>query len=117
MNLFGKKKKSGCCDIEIIEETAETAKNSCGCGAEAAGSLVKVLGTGCAKCNKLEANTKEALSKLGRSDINIEHVTDIRDIAAFGVMMTPALVINGKVKSVGKVLSSEEAYSLLQQNL
>lgn len=80
-------------------------------------SPVKVLGSGCAKCNKLEVNTREALNQLGRADIQIEHVRDINDIAAYGVMLTPALVINGKVKSVGKVLSVEEAAKLLQENL
>lgn len=108
MALFGKK-KGGCCDMEIIEETAESSKN--------ADSPVKVLGTGCAKCDKLEANTREALNQLGHTDIQVEHVRDINDIAAYGVMLTPALVINGKVKSVGKVLSVEEAAKLLREHL
>jgi len=102
MSLFGNKKDEG---------------SSVKPGTETTGCSVKILGTGCAKCNKLTANTKEALSRLGRSDAHLEHVTDIKEIVSYGVMITPALVINGKVKSVGKVLSSDEAGKLLEENL
>ena len=61
---------------------------------------VKILGGGCAKCNQLEAATIDALSELGM-DTTIDHVKDYEKIAAYGVMTTPALVVDGKVVSYG----------------
>lgn len=75
---------------------------------------VKVLGSGCAKCNELEANVKKALEQLGM-DTSVEHVTDFSVIAAYGVMTTPALVVGEKVVSYGKVLKVEEAVKLLEK--
>jgi small redox-active disulfide protein 2 len=70
------------------------------------------LGTGCIKCEKLEANAKEAIKeKVGNYEI--EKISDIKKIMDFGVMLTPALAIDGEVKSVGKVLSVEEIKKLL----
>ena len=74
---------------------------------------VKVLGSGCAKCNQLEAAAKEALEKLG-INTTIDHVTDFTQIAAYGVMSTPALVVDGKVVSYGKVLKTDEVVKLLE---
>ncbi len=71
-----------------------------------------ILGTGCAKCAKLEANTREAVAELGL-ECEIRKVTDIGEIMKYGVMMTPALVIDGEVKSIGKVLSAGEIKELL----
>ncbi|MDH8677241.1 thioredoxin family protein [Fusibacter bizertensis] len=68
---------------------------------------IKVLGSGCDKCKKLEANVKEAVSALG-IEATIEKVEDFKAIMAYGVMQTPALVIDEKVKSVGKILSVED---------
>lgn len=77
------------------------------------GLRVEVLGSGCAKCNQLEAAVREALTKM---DINaeIDHVTDFAKIATYGVMSTPALVINGKVVSFGKVLKTAEVIKILE---
>jgi small redox-active disulfide protein 2 len=66
------------------------------------------------KCNQLEAATKAALEQLGM-DTTIDHVTDFSQIAAYGVMTTPALVVDGKVVSFGKVLKIEEVVRLLQK--
>jgi small redox-active disulfide protein 2 len=74
---------------------------------------VKVLGSGCSKCNELEKNTVEALKELGM-DTEIEHVTDFAKIAAYGVMTTPALVVGDKVVSYGKVLKKDEVIKLLK---
>ncbi|MEA5092644.1 hypothetical protein SDC9_32783 [bioreactor metagenome] len=74
---------------------------------------VKVLGSGCSKCNELEKNTVEALKELGM-DTEIEHVTDFAKIAAYGVMTTPALVVGDKVVSYGKVLKKDEVVKLLK---
>ncbi|MCU0577884.1 MAG: thioredoxin family protein [Desulfobacterota bacterium] len=74
---------------------------------------LQILGTGCAKCIKLAANTEEAAKKAG-IDYEIEKVTDINQIMKFGVMMTPALVVDGKVKVVGKVLPPAEIENLIK---
>jgi small redox-active disulfide protein 2 len=73
---------------------------------------IKILGSGCKKCLTLADNTRLALEQQGLQ-AEMEKVTDFAQIAAFGVMSTPALVIDGKVVSVGKVLSSEEIARLL----
>jgi small redox-active disulfide protein 2 len=74
--------------------------------------LVQVLGTGCAKCEKLKHNAEEAIQQSG-IEATVEKVTDIMEITGFGVMMTPALAIDGEVKAVGKVLSSGDIQKLL----
>lgn len=76
---------------------------------------VKILGSGCKKCNELEANTKAALTQLGM-DTAIEHVTDFGQIAAYGVMTTPALVLGKKVVSVGRVLKKDDVIALIQKH-
>jgi len=68
---------------------------------------IQILGTGCPKCKQLEANAREAIAKKS-VDAEVEKVTNIDDIMAMGVMMTPALVIDGEVKSVGKVLTADQ---------
>lgn len=75
---------------------------------------VKILGTGCAKCNQHEEATMAALEELA-VERSIEHITDFRQIASYGVMQTPALVIDGKVISYGKVLTSGEGKKVLQK--
>ena len=82
--------------------------------AEGGSASVKILGSGCAKCNALEAATVEALKELGM-DSTIDHVTDFTQIAAYGVMTTPALVVDGKVVSFGKVLKKDEVVKILQK--
>lgn len=75
-------------------------------------SSILVLGSGCAKCNELEKNVKAALVDLG-IDESVGHVTDFTKIASYGVMSTPALVVDGKVVSTGKVLKTKEAIKLI----
>lgn len=105
---FGKKKKEEACSCggsfhsDKKNETVEVS------------SAIKVLGSGCAKCNSLEQNVKEGLQELGM-DTTIEHVTDFTKIASFGVMTTPALVVDGKVLSMGKVLTKGEVVELLKK--
>ncbi|SDU08374.1 small redox-active disulfide protein 2 [Pseudomonas pohangensis] len=74
--------------------------------------IIKILGSGCKKCMTLTENTQAALANLGR-EAQVVKVTDFAEIAAHGVMSTPALAIDDKVVSVGKVLSSEEIEKLL----
>jgi small redox-active disulfide protein 2 len=73
---------------------------------------VSILGTGCAKCTKLHENTVAALAELG-VQADVEKVSDIQKIMGFGVMMTPALAVDGEVKVVGKVPSVAELKTLL----
>lgn len=114
MALFGKKSKKeeaaccGCagnCSAESMKQ-AEQAKSE--------GASVKVLGSGCMKCNQLEAAAKAALDRLNM-DTAIDHITDFSQIAAYGVMTTPALVVDGKVVSYGKVLKVEEVIKILEK--
>lgn len=74
---------------------------------------VEVLGTGCKKCQQLEANAREALVTLNL-EAEILHITDPIEIAKRGVMSTPALIVNGRVVGRGKVMSSAEIQPFLQ---
>ena len=110
MGLFGKKKeqKGCCCGSSCTPEKivqAEAAKTAPG---------IRILGSGCAKCNALEEATRTALEELGM-EASIDHITDFAQIAAYGVMTTPALVVDGKVVSYGKVLKKEEVKALIQK--
>ena len=96
MGLFGKKK----------QEAAPVQ------GGQVSG--IQVLGSGCAKCNALEDAVKAALTELGQEPA-VKHVTDFVQIAAMGVMTTPALAVDGKVVSSGRVLTKEEAKQLIQE--
>lgn len=105
---FGKKKEA---------ETKSTCCCSGGCATQTESTedaRVKILGSGCANCNKLEEATLEALESLGMAK-EVEHVSDFTKIASFGVMSTPALVLDGKVLSAGKVLTAAEAKELLEK--
>ncbi|HOJ63182.1 MAG TPA: thioredoxin family protein [Spirochaetota bacterium] len=74
--------------------------------------VIKILGTGCPKCKTLEENARKAIEMAG-VNATIEKVTEINKIMDYGVMMTPALVIDEIVKSVGKVLSPDEIKKFL----
>lgn len=116
---FGKKKEEkapacacqcGCLRAEL--EVSEVAKEA---GSTAGGvRSIKVLGAGCASCHTLLANTKEAVAAMGL-DTEVEYVTDMAQIAGFGVMSIPALVVNEKVVSMGKVLKADEVSALLRK--
>jgi small redox-active disulfide protein 2 len=75
--------------------------------------IIKILGSGCKKCVTLNENTHQALSNLGLQ-AEVLKVTDFAEIAAYGVMSTPALAIDDQVVSVGKVLTAGEIAALLQ---
>lgn len=109
MSLFKKKEKKGscCCGGECGAEDMSKAE-----AAKGKGARIKILGSGCANCKALEKNTLEALEELGM-DLPVDHVTDFAQIAAYGVMTTPALVIDDKVVSYGKVLKKDEVKALI----
>lgn len=77
---------------------------------------IKILGTGCANCKKLEANTKEAIKTLG-IEASVTKVEDMKEIMKYGVMRTPAIVINEKVKAFGKVLTEDQIKKLIENEL
>jgi small redox-active disulfide protein 2 len=76
--------------------------------------VIKILGTGCPKCKKLEANARQAVLAAG-IEAKIEKVDDLNQIMDYGVMLTPALVIDEKVVSSGKILSPEDIKALLSK--
>ncbi len=73
---------------------------------------IKVLGPGCAKCKKVEKIVKEVVASEG-SDASVEKVTDMMEIAGFGVIATPSVVVDGEVKCTGKIPSKDEIRSWL----
>ncbi|SDY44724.1 thioredoxin family protein [Tindallia californiensis] len=75
---------------------------------------IKILGTGCEKCSVLESNAKEAAKLLGMA-AQFEKVQDLSDIMSYGVMKTPALVIDGNVEVMGKLATVEEIKSILEK--
>ena len=74
---------------------------------------IQVLGTGCPKCKKLAQNAEQAIAATG-VDAEVEKIDQIADIVAFGVMITPALAIDGDLKVSGKVLSAEQIQELIE---
>jgi small redox-active disulfide protein 2 len=76
--------------------------------------VIKILGSGCRNCVSLEKNTKEALKELG-TEAEVIKVTDFNEIMEYGVMSTPALVVNEKVVSFGKVLKPKEIIKTLEK--
>jgi small redox-active disulfide protein 2 len=73
---------------------------------------IQILGTGCPKCKKLAENAEAAAKDMG-IEYSLEKITQISEIMKFGVMMTPALAIDGQVKTVGKVASPDEIKKML----
>ena len=74
---------------------------------------IEILGTGCSKCKTLEENAKKAIAQIGGFH-EVKKVEDIVEIMNYGVMSTPALVVDGKIKSSGKTLTSNEIIELLK---
>ncbi len=112
MGLFGKQKsemqQSPCCC------GGATTKTESACCGGAAGSIccIKILGAGCKSCREQYENTKAAVAKLGLN-IEVEYITDMEKVMAYGAMSMPAIVVNEKVVSVGKVLKAAEVEKLL----
>ena len=109
---FGKKKeeekKSCCCGSEAKEET------TC-CGAPVDGiCCIKVLGSGCKNCHALWEASKAAVQNMGLN-VEVEYVTDMEKIMGYGVMSMPALVVNEKVVSMGKVPKAADVEKLLRR--
>ena len=109
---FGKKKEAEqpacCCGGGQAAEPANTC-----CGAPVDGvCCVKVLGAGCKSCHEQYENAQAAVKALGLN-VEVEYVTDMEQVMAYGVMRMPAIVVNERVVSMGKVLSAAEVEKLL----
>ena len=121
---FGKKKEEqepACVCNEPVEESccccgsnpADAETKSCCCNGEGESVVsIKVLGAGCKSCHEFYENTKEAVKNAGLS-VEVEYITDMEKVMGYGVMSMPALVINEKVVSMGKVLKAADVEKLL----
>lgn len=112
MSIFKKKEKNENCDCSCYD--VSSGKTSNDEKKQDDGVSIKVLGSGCAKCNELENNVREALKELN-INYEIEHITDFTQIASYGVMSTPALVLAKKVVCYGKVISKKEIVEILKK--
>ena len=102
--------ESACCCTPKAEEAA-----SCCCGAPVEGiCCVKVLGAGCKACPEQFENAKAAVKAMGL-DVEVEYITDMEKVMAYGVMSMPAIVVNEKVVSMGKVLKAADVEKLLHK--
>ena len=118
MSLFGKEKEemegTGCncsCGTPDVQDTPTSS--SC-CGKKVDGiCCIKVLGSGCKNCHALYENAQEAVKAAGLN-VEVEYITDLQKVMEYGVMSMPALVINDRVISMGKVLKSEEIEKLIK---
>lgn len=116
MALFGKARKeigASCrCGCNCgPDDTKETVRKK---GEKENEKGIKILGSGCAGCNVLEAAVSEALKELGMNE-QIDHVKDFSQIASYGVMSMPALVVDGKAVSCGKALKPNEVVAILKK--
>ena len=75
---------------------------------------IQILGSGCPKCNALERNAREAVEQAGVA-ADVEKITDLDDIMEMGVMVTPALAVDGDVKQAGKVMTVEEIAAIITE--
>lgn len=112
---FGKKKeeekKPACCCGSPADKSEETAECCCGKKSDEIRG-VKVLGAGCKSCHEQYENAKKAVQALGLS-VEVEYITDMQKVMEYGVMSMPAIVVNEKVVSMGKVLKAADVEKLL----
>ena len=115
---FGKKKEEekkapACCCGSAKAQVAKSAE--CCCGTSVNGiCCVKVLGAGCRACHEQYENAKTAVKALGL-DVEVEYITDMEKVMGYGVMSMPAIVVNEKVVSMGKVLKAADVEKLLHK--
>ena len=111
-------KEPCCCGEKSVEETCccgeKTVEETCCCGEKADGiCCVKVLGAGCKSCHEQYENAKQAVAAMGLS-VEVEYITDMPKVMEYGVMRMPAIVVNEKVVSQGKVLKAADVEKLLR---
>ena len=112
---FGKKKeeKSCCCSCDSAPKDVKITNECCGKTVDGI-CCIKVLGAGCKACHTQYENTKDAVKNIG-IDIEVEYITDMQKIMEYGVMSMPAIVVNDKVVSMGKVLKTKEVEDLFHK--
>jgi len=76
---------------------------------------IKILGSGCPKCQKLEANAQKAVEELGLKDVKVEHIYDINKIIEMGIAFTPAITFDDEIKAQGRIPEVEEIKEWLRQ--
>lgn len=104
--------KSDCCCGSAPKADNST---SCCCGSSAKGiSSIKILGAGCKSCHEQYENAKAAVKAMGLS-VEVEYITDMEKVMAYGVMSMPAIVVNEQVVSMGKVLKAADVEKLLHK--
>lgn len=115
---FGKKKEEekNVCACSCGCSTGEARESAGDCCPEAKDGIccVKVLGAGCKSCHEQYENAKEAVKAMGLS-VEVEYITDMQKVMEYGVMRMPAIVVNEKVVSMGKVLKAAEVEELLRK--
>ena len=115
---FGKKKEEekkapACCCGSAKAQVAKSVE--CCCGTSVNGiCCVKVLGAGCRACHEQYENAKTAVKALGL-DVEVEYITDMEKVMGYGVMSMPAIVVNEKVVSMGKVMKAADMENLLRK--
>lgn len=112
MSLFRKKKDV--CNCNSICSSCEENENTTDFKLKEGIFCIKILGSGCASCHTLYENTKSAVKKIGLM-VEVEYITDLETIMKYGVMSMPALVVNEKVVSMGKVLKSSDIENILNR--
>lgn len=116
---FGKKKEEKkvtvcACNCGCPASEATEITNACCPEAKDGICCVKVLGAGCSSCHTQYENAKEAVKNMGL-DIEVEYITDMQKVMEYGVMSMPAIVVNEKVVSMGKVLKASEVEKLFHK--
>ena len=115
-NFKKKEEKKPCCCTCGVPSQETTATNEC-CGKAVEGiCCIKVLGAGCKSCHEQYENAKKAVRALGL-DVEVEYITDMEKVMSYGVMSMPALLVNDKIVSVGKVLKPKEVEALIGQSI
>ena len=107
---FGKKKE----EEKKEEKKAPSCGCNCGCSADSL-CCIKVLGAGCKSCHEQYENAKTAVKTMGLP-LEVEYITDMQKVMEYGVMSMPALVVNEKVVSMGKVLKAADVEKLLHKS-
>jgi len=98
--------------IDKLDGDKDKSHNDNSCAAQS--ETIKILGTGCKRCAQLEKRVKEAVVELGR-DLKVEKVTDLNQIIAYGVLITPGLVMGNKVVSIGRVPAKKEIINWIKE--
>ena len=118
MGLFGFGKKAEeeqvCeCNGTVSEDKTDVVTEGC-CACGGNGCNIKVLGAGCKACHEQHENVKKAVANR-KLDAEVEYITDMEKVMSYGVMSMPAIVVNEKVVSMGKVLKASQVEELLKQ--